>query len=598
MAKELKKRSEIEEKYKWNLEDLIPSGEALSALISDVTGMIPEYENFRGKLGDSEKELARFLMFDECLDEKLSRLFAYAQQKSDEDTSDGEYQALVSRVQDLARKAMAASSFAEPEILSIPDETMKVYLNSEELSLYRKQLKRLLAKKEHMLSGPQEQILAQSMEATQGASAIFNLLNNADLKFPDIKDENGAEVELTHGRYNMFLESSDREVRRNAFHAYYSAYRQFGGTVAAILESNIRQACFYSRVRKYPSTRAYYLAENEIPETVYDNLIEGVHSHMDLLHRYVSLRKKLMEVRELHMYDLYVPLVPDSNKPCPYEEAKRLIIEALTPLGEEYVETVKQGFENRWIDVYENQGKRSGGYSNCVYGVHPYVLLSYDDTLSSALVVAHEMGHSMHSWYSNGNQPYTYAGYKIFVAEVASTCNEALLLQHLIKQSKSREEKRYLINQFLERFRLVMFRQTMFAEFELSAHRMAWDGTPLTKDTLCEIYHRLNEQYFGEDITVDSDIDYEWARIPHFYRPFYVYQYATGFAAAVAISRKILSGDKEVLDGYFRFLKGGCSTTPIELLRLCGIDMEKPEVVEEALKVFEELLDEFEKEEC
>lgn len=596
MAEELRKRSEIEERYKWNLEDMIPSEKALDALLKEVSDMIPGYQAFRGKLKDSAKELAQFLLFDECLDEKISRLFAYAQQKSDEDTSVGENQALVSRVQNLAQKAMAASSYAEPEILSIPDREMAGFLKSEELALYKKQLERLLAKKEHMLSGPEEQILAQSMEATQGAAAIFKLFNNADLKFPVIEDENGAAAEVTHGRFNLFLESSNRRVREDAFHAFYSSYRQFANTLAATFENNIRQACFYSRVRRYPSTRAYYLAENEIPEKVYDNLIESVHSHMDLLHRYVATRKKLMGLDEIHMYDLYVPLVQESDRAYPYEEAKELITEALEPLGSEYVETVKNGFESRWIDVYENQGKRSGGYSNCVYGVHPYVLLSYDDTLSSVLTVAHEMGHSMHSWYSNGNQPYTYAGYKIFVAEVASTCNEALLLRYLAGKAKSREEKRYIINQFLERFRLVMFRQTMFAEFELEAHRLAWEGTPLTKDVLCDIYHRLNEQYFGTEMTVDSDIDYEWERIPHFYRPFYVYQYATGFAAAVAVSSRILNGDKQVLEGYFKFLKGGSSMTPIELLKLCGIDMEQPQVVEEAMKVFEDLLDEFEQE--
>lgn len=594
MAGELKKRSEISEQYKWNLGDLIPSKEALEALAEECVELTGHYGEFRGTLGNSEEDLFRYLSFDERLDEKLSRLYAYAQQKSDEDTSVGENQALVSRVQTMIRKAMAASSFAEPEILGIPDEKMKEFLKSDCLSLYRKQLERLLSKKEHMLSAPEEQILARSMEATQGASSIFKLFNNADVKFPVIKDENGNDVEVTHGRFNMLMESRDRSVREAAFYAYYSVYRQFANTVAATFESHILQSCFYAGVRKYPSTRAFYLAENEIPEAVYDNLIQSVHGRMDLLHRYVSIRKKAMGVEKLHMYDLYVPLVAEYDKSYPYEEAKEMILEALKPLGEEYTKTVKKGFESRWIDVYENQGKRSGGYSNSVYGVHPYVLLSYDDTMNSVLTVAHEMGHSMHSWYSNKNQPYTYAGYKIFVAEVASTCNEALLLRYLIDRSGSPEEKRYLINQFLERFRSVMFRQTMFAEFELEAHRLAWEGTPLTKDLLCGIYHRLNVEYFGRDMEVDPDIDHEWERIPHFYRPFYVYQYATGFAAAVAISSKILSGDKEALEGYFRFLKGGCSMTPIELLKLCGIDMERPQVVDEALDVFHELLDEFE----
>lgn len=594
MAKELKKRWELDEKYMWNLNDLIPSKEALSTLLRDVENGIPEYETYRGKLGDSEEKLYSFLSFDEKLGEKLDRLFAYAQQKSDEDTSVGANQALVSQVQTLAMKAMAASSFAEPEILEIPDKTMAGFLESERLSPYKKQLERLLAKKDHMLSGPEERLLAQSMEATSGASAIFRLLNDADLKFPSITGGDGAPVEVSHGRYSLLLESRDRSVREAAFHAYYGVYRQFANTIAAAFESNLKQACFYAKARKYDSTRAFYLDDNEIPEKVYDNLITAVHNRIDLLHRYVSLRKKALGLDEIHMYDLYVPLVPEFDRTYPYEEAQELILDALKPLGEEYVEILRQGFENRWVDVYENQGKRSGAYSNCAYGVHPYVLMSYDDTLNSALTLAHEMGHSLHSWYSNGNQPYTYAGYRIFVAEVASTCNEALFLRYLIDRSESREEKQYIINQFLERFRGTLYRQTMFAEFELMAHRMAWDGVPLTKDVLCERYHELNQQYYGEEMKVDSDIDYEWERIPHFYRPFYVYQYATGIAAATAISSRILSGDRGALAGYFDFLKGGCSMTPIELLKLCGIDMEKPGVVEEALDVFEQLLNEFE----
>lgn len=595
MGKSVKKRSEIEEQYKWQLEDMIPSSEALSELMEKLEAGVSRYEEFRGTLGRSPKALREFFLFDEGMDEEISRLYAYAMQKSDEDTGDNDAQALVSKIQMLSLKAMSAASFVEPEILAIPDETMNTFLASQELVHYKKRLERLLTKKEHMLTEAEERILAQSLEATQAPSTIYGLFNNADLKFPAIRDEDGDQVEVTHGRYGSLLESRDRAVREAAFHACYSSYRQFANTVAAVFEGNLKQARFYARVRRYSSTRDYYLSENEIPEAVYDNLLAAVEERLPLLHRYVAIKKKCLGVEKLHMYDLYAPMVPDAEIRCTYEEAQGLILEALKPLGEEYVALLKQGFEGRWIDVYENEGKRSGAYSNCVYGVHPYVLMSYDGTLSSALTLAHEMGHSLHSWYSNEAQSFTYANYRIFVAEVASTCNEVLFLRHMIEKAEHVDEKKYLISQLLERFRTTMFRQTMFAEFEWEAHKLAWQGTPLTKDVLCSLYHKLNEKYHGSGMAVDSDIDYEWERIPHFYRPFYVYQYATGFAAATAIAGRILAGDQETLDGYFRFLKGGCSMTPVELLSLCGLDMEKPQVVNEALDVFEKLMDEFER---
>lgn len=594
MGAELKKRSEIEEKYKWNLEDLIPSKEALDGLIKEITDGIPLYESYRGRLGESEKELAGYLKFDGGMDQKFSRLFAYAQQKSDEDTSVGEYQALVSTANNLALKAMQAAAFAEPEILSIPEEKMKRFMESGELSHYKLLLSRLLARKDHMLPEAEERLLAGCSEMAETPSSVFSLFNNADVKFPVIRDENGEEIEVTHGRYSGLLESRNRSVREAAFHGYYSVYRQFANTVAATLEGHIKQACFFARTRKYSSSREASLAVNEIPEQVYDNLLKTVEERLPSLHRYVAIRKKRLGVDTLHMYDLYVPLTENFDKKYTYEEAQSLIIKALEPLGGEYKNLLKEGFSNRWIDVYENQGKRSGGYSNHVYGFHPYVLLSYDDTLNSLLTLAHEMGHSLHSWYSDKAQSSTYAGYKIFVAEVASTCNEVLVLRYLIEKAESKEEKKFLINQLLERFRATMFRQTMFAEFEWEAHRLCWNGVPLTKDVLCRLYHDLNVKYFGSAAEVDSDIDYEWERIPHFYYTFYVYQYATGFAAATAIAGRILSGDKKILDGYFEFLKGGSSMTPVELLKLCGLDMEKPEVVNEALDVFDELLCEFE----
>ena len=594
MAERVKKRSEIREQDTWKLEDMIASPEKFEELADGVEERIPGYETYRGKLGSSADLLKSYLEFDESMDETISLLYAYAMQKRDQDTSVSENQALVSRVQSLAVKAMAASSFAQPEILEIPDETMNGFLETDELKAYKLQIERLLAKKPHMLSEKEEAILASASEIAHTPSSVFSLFNNADLKFDPVEDENGELVEVTHARYGKLIESKKRSVREAAFHSLYKGYRQFANTIAATYEGNVKQGNFYARMRQYPSARAMYLAENEIPERVYDNLLESVHDALPLLHRYMGFRKKCLDLPELHMYDLYVPLTDEYEKTYSYKEAQELILKALKPLGEEYLNLLKNGFGNRWIDVYENEGKRSGAYSNCVYGVHPYVLMSFDGTLDSVLTLAHEMGHSIHSWYSNANQTYTYAGYKIFVAEVASTCNEILILNYMINETKDRKEKFYLINQLAERFRTTLFRQAMFADFEAETYRLSWSGTPLTKDLLCSLYHELNSEYYGEETVIDEDIDHEWERIPHFYMQFYVYQYATGFSAAMAIARRILSGDEKTKEGYFRFLKGGCSKTPVELLKLVGLDMEKPDVVNEAMKVFEGLIKELE----
>lgn len=590
MGEELKNRWEMEDKYKWKLEDLIPSEEAAEALADEIEAEIPSYGQFKGHLGQSAKALLQYLVFDEGLDQKLSRLLCYSQQKNDEDTSLGESQALVSRARTLALKAREASSFAEPEILSIPEEKMNQFLEEKCLSGYRLVLLRLMDKREHMLSEAEETLLAGAGEMAGTPFSVFSLFNNADIKFPPVEDENGILTEVTHGKYGSLLENRNRSVREAAFHSYYSTYRQFANTVATIFEGNLKQACFFAKVRKYSSTRELYLSSNEIPEAVYDNLIGAVKKRLPSLHRYMALKRKRLSLDRLHMYDLYAPMTPDFNRKYTYEEAQQLIVDGLKPLGEEYGKILKEGFSGRWIDVYENRGKRSGGYSIHTYGVHPYVLMSYDDSLNSVLTLAHEMGHSLHSWYSAKSQPYTYAGYRIFVAEVASTCNEVLLLKNLMERAEDEREREFLIGQLLERFRNTLFRQTLFAEFEWEVHKMCWQGIPLTKDVLCRLYHQLNETYYGPDVEVDSDIDYEWERIPHFYRPFYVYQYATGFAAATAIAGKILEGDQAVLQGYFRFLQGGCSKTPVELLKLCGLDMEKPDVVNEAMDVFEALL--------
>ena len=595
MNKQVKKRSEIEEPYKWDLTDLIASQEALEILIGEIREAVSRYASYRGTLADSPKALAEYLAFDDSVSLKLSKLSAYASQRNDEDVSVSKYQALLAMAGALSSRAAEASAYAEPEILAVPGDTMAAFLESEELSLYKRKLERILAKKEHMLSEAEERILASAEDALSAPSVIFKRFNNADLVFPDIRDGNGETLPVSHGRYGSLMEHADRNVRREAFSAYYEPYIQFGNTAAAMFEGNVKQACLVAGVRNYASSRAYYLAENEIPERVYDNLLSVVGERIGLLHRYIAIKKKLLGLDRVHMYDLYAPVPGMTEKTYSYKEAQELILTALAPLGEEYTRILKHGFESRWIDVYENQGKRSGAYSNSVYGVHPYVLMQFDGTFQSVITLAHEMGHALHSWYSSHNQPYPYARYKIFVAEVASTCNEVLLLQYMMDHASGEEERTYLALQLMERFRTVLFRQAMFAEFEWKAHQLAWEDTPLTKELLCGIYHELNVKYFGPQAVVDAKIDYEWERIPHFYRPFYVYQYATGFSAATAIAGRVYAEhgrEQGALEGYFRFLKGGCSQTPVGLLRLCGVDMETPRAVNEALDLFERLIKE------
>ena len=590
----MKKRWEIEEKDTWRLEDMVESDARWEELYAQAQEEIKGYGEFQGKLEESADMLYGCLAFDDALSEKLERLYVYARMRSDEDTAKETYQDMFSRAQTLSFKAGEASAFVVPEILSIPQKILEEYRRSDNgIRHFDRVLDQILEKKAHTLPKEQELLLAQSQDATQGYSQIFTMFNNADVKFPPITGENGQALPVTHGNYISLMENQDRRIRRDAFLSLYSMYAQFSNTLAANFAANAKQAVFYARARGYASSRQYYLGENEVPEAVYDNLLQAVHSHMEGLHRYAGLRKKALGLEELHMYDLYVPLVKEADRHFSFEEAKSIVREGLKPLGEEYGAILEEGFSNRWIDVYENEGKRSGAYSWGTYGSHPYVLLNFHGTLNDVFTLAHEMGHSIHTWYSDHNQPYTYAGYKIFVAEVASTCNEALLIRHLLEKAGDKTERAYLLNHFLESFRGTLFRQAMFAEFEKIVHERAAAGESLTAGALCQIYHKLNEDYFGPEIAVDSQIDYEWERIPHFYTPFYVYQYATGFSAAVAISSRILKGEPGALEGYKNFLKGGCSAKPVDLLKRAGVDMERPEPVEEALRLFEELLEEF-----
>ena len=592
----MKKRSEADSKYTWKLEDMVAEDSQWEQMFKEAAGEISEYASYKGRLAGSADTLYACLLFDDKLSQKIERLYVYARMRSDEDTTVQRYQDMFSRAQTLSYRAAESSSLLVQEILSMDRELLEQYMSADNgIGHFKRALEIILARRDHTLSGEMEELLAQSYDATQGASQIFTMFNNADVKFPVITGENGEGIQITHGNYISLMENQDRRIRKDAFEGLYSVYEQFSNTLAAAFSSNVKQAVFYAKAKKYASSREYYLADNEVPELVYDNLVKAVRENIVKLHEYTRVRKDVLGVDELHMYDLYVPMVAAADRRYTYEEAKSIVLEGLAPLGEEYLSLLKQGFDSRWIDVYENEGKRSGAYSWGTYGSHPYVLLNFHGTLNDVFTLAHEMGHSIHTWYSDRNQPFTYAGYKIFVAEVASTCNEALLIRHLLKKAGSREEKAYLLNHFLESYRGTLFRQTMFAEFEDMAHKKAARGESLTAESLCSIYRQLNADYFGPAMTVDRQIDYEWERIPHFYTPFYVYQYATGFSAAVAISSRIMSGEPGALEGYKKFLSGGCSMKPIDLLKLCGVDMSTTRPVDEALGFFGELIEEFKK---
>ena len=593
--KKLQKRNEVDKKFTWAMEDLYASDDLWQQEYEKIKEMLPRALEYQGRLSKSAELLYGFLQLSDEISKRLERVYVYAGQKYHEDTGNPTYQDLSNKANALSVQVSSALSFATPEILAIPEETLSRFLQEqEELRVYDFYLKDILRLKPHILSGEMEELLADAGEMADAPSNIFSMFNNADIKFPEIKDENGEEVQITHGRYIRLLESTDRRVRQEAFQGFYAAYRSFKNTLAASFSSNVKQEVFFAKARKYPSTLAMALDGGNIPVEVYTNLIAAVHDHMDLMYRYVELRKKLLGIKELHMYDLYTPLVTDVHMEVPFEEAKKIVAKGLEPLGEEYHGILEEGFHNRWIDVYENENKRSGAYSWGAYGTHPYVLLNYNNTLDNVFTLAHEMGHAIHSYYSDHVQPYIYAGYKIFVAEVASTCNEALLIDYMLKNTEDKKEKAYLINHFLDKFKGTLFRQTMFAEFEMITHRMVEEGESLTAENLCKIYHDLNVLYFGKNVIIDPEIDMEWARIPHFYTAFYVYQYATGYSAAIALSRRILKEGKPAVEDYVHFLSGGSSDYPIELLKGAGVDMSTKEPVNQALSLFSELLDQME----
>ena len=591
MADKVAKRSEIPQEKRWAVEDLYPGDAAWEEDYQRVAGLIGKVEKYKGHLGDSAGMLKEYLDYADDLDKEIEKIYLYAHLNMDVDTTDVTYQTMRMKAQMLAVRAEEENAFAQPEIMAIPEETLAKYRASEPgLKAYDRYFTVLLRRREHTRSREVEELLASASEMASAPSDTFMMLNNADLTFPKIVGEDGEEMEVTHGRYVGLMESRDRNVRKAAFESMYSSYGQFANTIAANFSANIKQAVFFAKARGYSSTRAMYLAPGNIPEEVYDNLIQVVHEALPAMYRYVALRKKLLGVEELHMYDVYAPIIPECTMKVTFEEARETILEALKPMGEEYLSALREGFENRWIDACENAGKRSGAYCSGVTVGHPYVLMTYKDTLDSMFTLAHELGHAMHSYFSTKTQPHQTASYLIFVAEVASTCNEILLTRYLLSHTGDEVQKAYIINHFLDSFKGTLFRQTMFAEFEMMAHRKAEAGEALTAGELNRIYYDLNVKYFGPDMTVDQEIRLEWARIPHFYTPFYVYQYATGISAAAALSERILTLGEEGVKDYMKFLTGGGSADPIDLLKVAGVDMSKKEPVEAATKLFEDML--------
>jgi oligoendopeptidase F len=592
----LPSRSEIAVEDTWRLEDIFASDEVWEKEFQEVKSLIPAAKEFQGKLGESADVLYDALQYQDQLLERLGKLYAYSHMRYDQDTTNSFYQGLDDRMKNLYSQAASSLAFVVPELLSIEEEKLNGFLaEKEELKLYEHSLEEINLQRPHILSAEQEALLAEASEVLGAAGNTFSMLNNADLEFPSIKDENGEEVEVTHGRFSRFLESADRRVRRDAFKAVYETYGKFRNTFSTTLSGNVKKDNFYARVRNYSSARHAALSDNNIPESVYENLVSTINDQLPLLHRYIKLRKKVLGLDELHMYDLYTPLVKDVKMEISYEEAKDIILKGLAPLGEEYLGVLKEGFENRWVDVHENKGKRSGAYSSGSYGTNPYVLMNWQNNVNNLFTLAHEFGHSVHSYYTRKTQAYPYGNYSIFVAEVASTCNEALLNDYLLKTIDDEQKRIYLLNHYLEGFRGTVFRQTMFAEFEHLIHQKAQNNEALTAESLTKDYYELNKKYYGtEDIVIDEEIGLEWSRIPHFYYNYYVYQYSTGFSAATALSKGILTEGEPAVERYIDFLKAGSSDYPIEVLKKAGVDMTSTKPIVEACKVFEEKLTELE----
>ncbi|TFD99293.1 oligoendopeptidase F [Jeotgalibacillus salarius] len=595
-VKKLKERNEVPEELTWNLELVFATDEDWHQESKEILEESKKAEQIKGTLSDSADSFYNALQFQDAVMERLERLYTYSHMRHDQDTGNSTYQGMDDRAKNIVSQVSSAFAFMLPEILSIEEEKIDAFLEEKpELETYRHSLEVINAQRPHVLTAEMEALLAEASEVLNGSANTFGTLNNADLTFPTIKDENGEEVEVTHGRFINFLESGDQRVRRDAFKAVYETYGKFRNTFASTLGGQIKKDNFSAKIRNYQSARHAALSNNSIPEDVYENLVGTINKNLHLLHRYVKLRKKVLGLDELHMYDLYTPLIKDAAMKVSYDEAKQLMVDGLKPLGTEYRNVLEEGLSNRWVDVEENKGKRSGAYSSGAFGTNPYILMNWQDNVNNLFTLAHEFGHSVHSYYSRANQPYHDSGYSIFVAEVASTCNEALLNDHLLETIDDEKKRLYILNNFLEGFRGTVFRQTMFAEFEHKIHQMAQEGEALTADSLTKEYYALNKKYFGDELIVDEEIGLEWARIPHFYYNYYVYQYATGYSAATALSKKILDEGEPAVEEYInKFLKAGSSDYPIEVLKKAGVDMTTAQPIEEACKVFEEKLNEME----
>lgn len=592
----LKQRSDIDSKFKWDIEAMYPDEAQWEKDIADCVSAAEKFTRFQGKVTDSSEILFEALDEKDKIWRKLEHAFVYAAMKKDEDNRVDKYQSMDDKCGSAIAKVSAAMSFFAPELLAADEEKILHYIDENpKLELYRFALEDALREKKHVLSAAEENILAQLSEVTGATNDIFKMLNNADLTFGTVVDEDGDTVNLTHGNYITFMESHDRDLRKAAFTNMYEAYKAFINTIATTYNYNTKNDAVSARIRKYDSARQAALSSGNIPEEVYDNLIAVVNEYLPVLHRYIALRKKVLGVDELQMYDVYVPFVQLPKKEIPYEEALKMMQEGLAPLGTEYLAQVDKGTKEGWIDVYENQGKTSGAYSFGSYDSKPYILLNYTNTLKDVFTIVHEMGHSMHSFYTRKTQPFAYGDHSIFTAEVASTVNESLLMQHLLAKETDAEMRKYLINYYIEEFRTTLFRQTMFAEFEMLTHKEIENGGVLTAQWLCDVYDDLNKKYFGSALSEDEYIRYEWARIPHFYRGFYVYQYATGYSAATAISKRILTEGEPARKDYIEFLKSGSSDYPVELLKIAGVDMSSPEPIRMAMETFKGLVDELEK---
>lgn len=594
-TKKLPKRDQVPEEFTWNLKDIFESDEAWAEENESLKAALNETERFRGRLGESAEALLGFFRLDDKLSVRAEKLYCYASCKSDQDISNSFYQDMRGKAVSTLTRMSESLSFAAPEIMAIDEDKLNLfYIAQPELEDYRRSIYKIRRRAAHILSHQEEALLAAAGEMAESAETIASVFRNADVRFPDAVDSEGNAHQLTGGTLVPLMQSGDRVLRKSAFDNFYGRLDEYKNTIAATLDGQFKQLLFFSRARKYESTLAASLDATEVPVEVYTKLIETVHANMDKMYHYVSLRKRVLGVDELHMYDVYTPLLAELDDKISYHEAQETVLKALAVLGDDYVELLKLGFNNRWIDVYENEGKRGGAYSSGGSRPHPYVLLNHKDTLDSMYTLAHEMGHALHSYHSTKYQSVSQSDYVIFVAEVASTCNEVLLTRYLLDNTEDKTRRAYIINHFLEEFKSTVYRQTMFAEFELEMGRMAERGETLTADALSEKYRALNELYFGPDMVIDDGIALEWARIPHFFYNYYVFQYATGFCAAMAIADRIMKSGESAVKDYKRFLSGGCSTDPISLLKIAGVDMSSPEPVNAALRIFGEFIDELE----